>query len=283
MLKLKFLLVIGILAFTSLACGFSIGGEEPTEDIGPELTITAQALQLEELASQMTTEAQQTEEVTEAPTEEIVVVEPSPTEEVAEETETPEVESEFSQLEQVMRDEIQFLNDEGVLSTTEGEFIPFEDWEQEVAKINYVNWYATDYAPKSFVIRANTEWNSASDIANWDRSGCGFVFGEEDENNFHLAYLGLDGIVRLQRWVKGTQEFLAEEQYGDVDIPDGSAEVMLVVNGKNVTYYVNGEKVLSSPDNLLEPGTLSFTVLSGTNKDFGTRCKLTDVGLFIIE
>jgi hypothetical protein len=178
---------------------------------------------------------------------------------------------------------VQALYDEGVTPTTEGEFIAFEDWTEAVADMNTVNWWATDYEPATFVIQASSAWESASDSANWFNSGCGFLFVQQDDTNFHLIYLGLDGVVYYNRWIDGEQEVFAQNRYGSVGVPDGSADVLLAVDGNELAYYVNGEEVINTSDSRLRPGRLSFTVMSGTNKGFGTRYTLTDIGLFIIE
>ena len=58
---------------------------------------------------------------------------------------------------------------------------------------------------------------------------------------------------------------------------------MLVVNGMQISYYVNGDQVVSIADHILKEGDLNLTLLSGTNSGYGTRCKMTEIGLWIIE
>jgi hypothetical protein len=299
----KIFAFLAVIALVSLACEFSLFSEEatPTPDLGPQQTGTALAIAQAELENQKATmdaqfaaeSAQQTADaiaaqeaqetaaaIAQAQTQEAAEAEVPPTEEISEPA--PE-EDPFSALEATMREEMQQLYDDGILASTDGEFIPFQDFEESIAKINYVTWWATDFAPTSYAIRANAEWSSASDSANWFNSGCGFVYGLEDNRNFHLAYLALDGNVNLKRWVNGDQTFYAQDYYGSVDIPDGSAEITMVVQGQRTIFLVNGEEVSNQHDSLLKPGTLAFTVLSGTNAGFGTRCKLTDIGLMIFE
>lgn len=168
--------------------------------------------------------------------------------------------------------ELQELYEEGLISSPQGKFIALDDWTEAVAKINYVSLWPTGYKPDTFVIRANSSWESSSDTTNWFDSGCGFVFGEQDKYNFHLIYLGLDGNVHYSRWVDNNGEVIAEDHYGEVGIPDGSADILLAVDGRNFSFYIKGEPVINSSDTWLNPGALSFTIMSGTNKGFGTRC-----------
>lgn len=297
MINRRIWIAVGVLLFAATACRFgaSTDVEKREADEGLQLTVTAQALELELLAAESTAQAQHANETAQAVeeaaqeteeiegTEDVPRVEEEPEGVLEEEQVTSESDPELAAFEQLVNDELQLLMEEQVISSVEGNIIPFMDWSEEVAKINYVTWWASEYAPESFVIRASSEWESASDTANWFNSGCGFVFGQEDEGNFYLIHLGLDGFVYLKSWVDGKSEILIKEKFGTVDIPDGSADVLLSVEGKNVAYFINGRKVIDTTVNQLDPGTLSFTVLSGTNRGFGTRCSLTDIGLVLFE
>jgi len=175
------------------------------------------------------------------------------------------------------------LVDDDVLNNAEGEYYPLTDFDQSWAKLNYYKWWDTGYSPERYALQAKTWWNSASKSANWFSSGCGFVIGESDKDSHHLVYLGLDGFANLARVKNGKWKTVAKKRYGTLSTPEGEAEVMLVVLGKKVIFYVNDEKVLEVTDNLMEPGGLNLTLLSGTNKDYGTHCKMTDIGLWIFD
>ena len=54
--------------------------------------------------------------------------------------------------------------------------------------------------------------------------------------------------------------------------------MVLVVNEEKATVYIDGSKIgeaRSVP--ILDEGGLAFTVFSGTNKDYGTRCTFQNV------
>ena len=179
--------------------------------------------------------------------------------------------------------QIEKLYSDGLLDSKNGHFETLEDFDESWAQINWYQYRDTGYSPKEYVVQAHTWWSSASDKANWNVSGCGFVFGEHDNENHHLVYLGLDGYVYLARILGGKTTVLAQKRYGKLDIPEGQADVMLVVNGMQISYYVNGDQVVSIADHILKEGDLNLTLLSGTNSDYGTRCKMTEIGLWIIE
>ena len=184
---------------------------------------------------------------------------------------------------QPMYDLIQQLYGDGYLSRTNGTYFNLPDFDKSWAQIGWYQWYYTDHSPKSFVIRADASWDSASSTANWWTSGCGFVFREDGVENYYLAYLGLDGRVYFRRTVNGRQASLGNVYYGRVGTPDGQAQIMLVVEDANITFFVNGDKVHARQDQGLTSGNLALTLLSGINTDFGTRCKMVNIGLWELK
>ncbi len=282
---------IGILAITlaSLACQFGASTVEETDipDFSPQLTMTSQAGEIEKLRAQASADAQTAnEEQTSESTSEPEAQEGEESEgEVSVEPESQEAEpaADMSEMDDIMNTDLQFLIDQGVISGIMEEYIPFEDISREFAQINYFSWWPTDYEPTNFVIRSDVSWESASDTANWPFSGCGWVFGEKDKDNFHMAFLSMDGYGLLKKWVDGKEEVVVKQRYEDVDIPNGSAELLLSVQNDRAAFFVNGEEMYNIYDGNIDPGTLSFTVLSGTNKGFGTRCEWTNTGLMIFE
>ncbi len=188
-----------------------------------------------------------------------------------------------SDLEARTMDLVQSFADQGYLQSTSGTFHAIPDFNETWAQLNWYQWWPTGYAPKDFLITAHTAWESASDTADWWNSGCGFVFREESEDDHYLAYLGMDGRVRLSRLRSGNYAALGDNPYGELDIPRGEADVALLVEGRKVHYFVNGEHVLSRDDLQDTEGNLGLTLLSGTNKAFGTRCMMDDIALWEIQ
>jgi hypothetical protein len=182
-----------------------------------------------------------------------------------------------------MFDEIVELAAYDYISTDEGMFFTLEDFSESWAQINWYQWRPTYLFPTDFVVRADASWDSASDNANWFSSGCGFVFRETDVDNHYLVFLGLDGNVNFARSYRGDWKRLGSSYYGSVDIPEGSASIMLVVEGDSFTFFVNGERVRTQVDSALKEGDLGLTLLSGTNAGYGTRCTMENVELWIID
>lgn len=178
---------------------------------------------------------------------------------------------------------VQKLVDSGVLLSANGTFYALEDFDHTWAQLGWYQWWGTDHSPENFAIAAHAEMTSASDRANWPDAGCGFVFAEKDNKNHNLAYLSMDGYVQIYGIRNGSWRFLANKRYGNLPTPSSEADIALVVYNKRIIFFVNGQQVVSVIDKIMGSGDLNLTLLSGTNKDFGTRCRMTNIGLFIFK
>jgi hypothetical protein len=184
---------------------------------------------------------------------------------------------------ETMRGLVEQLAADGHLTKTEGTYYRLPDFYQSWAQIDWFQWWDTGYNPTDFVVRADMSWSSASDKANWWNSGCGFVFRSTSKDNLYMAHLALDGHVYLMRVAKGIPAQLGGGMYGKVGIPDGSAEMIVIVEGKSMTFLINGKRVLFRQDTANPAGALAFTLVSGTNVGYGTRCKITNVDLWDLD
>jgi hypothetical protein len=176
------------------------------------------------------------------------------------------------------------LENSGYLTSSAGKLVELNSYENEWAQLNWYTWRRVYFDLSNFVLRTNAKWEYASDIANWWDSGCGFVFREKDVDNHYLVHLDMDGIARLTRVKHGYHNRIgvSGDRYPVVK-PADSANLMLVAEGYDIRFFVNGLEMLYRQDMGHDSGDLGLTLLSGTNKDFGTRCSLTDVELWILD
>jgi len=187
-----------------------------------------------------------------------------------------------------MAAKVQKLHDDGYLSTTEGIYHQLVDFDESWAQLNYYNFWMTHLAPADFVIRTDAQWWSASENANWYASGCGFGFHAVDNDNHYVVYLAQGGRVVLQRVLKNQRMVLGISNNIPFNLQSDDAEIMMVVEGIRVTFFVDGEKVFHASDpiltsNALGVGSLTLTLVSGTNKGFGTRCKMTGTEVWYLR
>ncbi len=172
---------------------------------------------------------------------------------------------------------LQTLFDEGIIHSMDGEYFSIPDFDQSWAQLYWYQWYYTGFEPQNFVIRVDAAWESASNTANWADSGCGIIFSEEDVDNHHAVFLTMDGYVRTHKLMDNYYYGQQGGYCGPFEIPKDSAEMIVVVENQILTVLVNGEKVVQYEDVYIEQGNLGLSLASGTNKDFGTRCEMTNI------
>ena len=172
----------------------------------------------------------------------------------------------------------------GYLSSTKGEYHHLDDFSQDWAQINNYDLTETGFSPEYFLVAAHFEWQSA--IRNPDPSGCGFGFHKQG-NDTYLFFVDKE-TVWLGAWNGVTNRFTrigTTSGSGWVGLGNpGTADVALIVNQKKAYVLINDELTGSytlDTDWLTGPGDLAYTILSGTNKDYGTRCNMTKVDLWI--
>lgn len=198
-------------------------------------------------------------------------------------TATAEVEQKATAQAQSMLAIIDKLYADGIVTSKEGEYVRLKDFDESWAQINYYQWWETGYSADSFVIAADMEWSSASKNANWPTSGCGFVYGEVENPNHNISWAALDGYLYTQNVTNNDRKWLAFKKWGTPAIPEGQLHWMMVMFEKRLTFFVNDAQVISTYDGRYVPGDINYTLVSGTNAGYGTRCKIFNVDLFMFK
>ena len=178
--------------------------------------------------------------------------------------------------EEDFRDLVADLKANGTIPQGSGDFHFHEDYENEWAQINWYQW-ETFADATNFVVTADITWKSASNTPNYDNAGCGFVFRTQDTSNNLYAAVNMDGLVHFGGIRGGSWLNYGRYKYGPITTK-GKAKMVLVVNGDKATVYVDDSRIGEQRNlALLDEGGLAFSVWSGTNKGYGTRCTFQNV------
>jgi len=185
--------------------------------------------------------------------------------------------------------EVQSFVDLGYLNSTDGNFKEYEDFTYDWAQLGWYNWLPLGTTVEDFMITSHFRWWSA--YRNADDSGCGFVFAIQDDSSHYAVFLDRAKIIFLD----------ANSSYGSYSLPVGKtsgtgkvkfdnpfdhpveADFTLIVNGTSAYVLVDKELIgqYTLAQSRILKGQVGLTLLSGTNKDFGTRCEMTNTHLFI--
>ncbi len=241
-----FLSVLLLLVLTGLACGQSggISTSTPTEtatEAPPEATAT------------------NTPKPTSTP-------KPSPTPNIA----ATQKAEDFNSL-------LVEFKEKDYVTTTTGEFSELDPFKEDWAQLNWYNNYPPYIKAKDFVFSGHFNWSTAN--VQSDLSGCGVMFGVQENGDHYAVFLDKSRILFLMSRGGNTYNVGKTSGPGTVDfsIP-AEADFILSVKGQSVFVSVDGEvtEYTLSVDQT-SAGTFAFSILSGTNKDYGTRCEMTNM------
>lgn len=179
--------------------------------------------------------------------------------------------------------------DRGYLSKAEGAPYDLDDYSMEFAQINYLSdaWPTGYYEDvKDFVFMADLKWESA--IQNPEASGCGLYFRAQPNGDFYSVYLDFDRVVmggHVASMGPYVTRFGVTSGSGRVAFGNpAEAKFTLIMEGYKAYVLVNDEFIGSYTlysGKLLDPGSLAYFTKSGTNKDYGTRCQITNGSLWV--
>lgn len=243
---------ISALIFISLAC--STSAAQPTPTVTPEPTLTNTPVP--------------THTVTPSAT-------PRP-------TQTPNLAA--TQRAEELNAEIQSYFAKDYLRTTNGRVIELDDFSYEWAQLGWYNWLPLNESASDFFMSAHFKWDSAYQSP--DVSGCGFIFSIQENNDHYAVFLDRTKVFFLitDRTLGYSKPVTPTRGTARVDFDyPAEADFTLIVQDHYAFVLVDGEVVGEYTLAQSRPmeGKLGLSVLSGTNRGYGTRCEMTNLHLWI--
>jgi len=175
---------------------------------------------------------------------------------------------------------IQTFEEKGYVDSTHGSVYELSPFMEEWAQIGWFRWWPYEFAVSDLVFKANFKWSTAS--ATPDISGCGVIFGLQENEEYYAVFLDKSRILFLRKSGARVYEVGKTRGSGRVNFSNpAEADFALAVRDKNAYVSVNGEVTeytLSKGQST--QGNFAVTILSGTNRDYGTRCEMTDMMLW---
>lgn len=197
-------------------------------------------------------------------------------------TPTPDVPA--TQRAEVLDSEVQTYFDMGFLTTTDGSITELNDFSDDWAQLGWYNFLRLQESASDFFLSAHFRWNSA--FKNSDISGCGFIFSLQENDDHYAVFLDRSRVYFLitDLSLGYSKPITPTRGTGRVkfDYP-AEADFTLIVKDHSAYVLVDGAVVGEYTLAQSRPmqGNLGLTVLSGTNRDYGTRCEMTDLHLWL--
>lgn len=176
------------------------------------------------------------------------------------------------------------FEDEGLISSSDGGYIELDDFREEFAQIGWLRYWYFDDEFDQFVFNADIKWSTAMETS--DTSGCGIVFGVQEGgtyNDYYGVVLDKSRIYFTITKSKYYYELGKTRGTGRLDFGNpAEAEFTLLVSDDRAFVYVNdefiGEYTLSKDRDT--SGKFGYGIISGTNRDYGTRCEIRNARLW---
>jgi hypothetical protein len=178
---------------------------------------------------------------------------------------------------------VEKLANDGVIQSANGKSYKIPDFEDSWNKTDYNRWNYIDPSPADFVLRSNVSWNTTAVGGMAANSGCGFIFRENGPENYYLLYLGLNGRVYFYKMEEGKMKYIGKSPNYPIEAPQGSAELMLIVDKSKLLLFVDGDNLYDTKDDTFKNGKLGLTAVSGSAQSFGTKCKMENIELWAFE
>jgi len=178
--------------------------------------------------------------------------------------------------------EAQSYFDKGYLTTVSGKFKEFDDFKTEWAQLNWFRWWPLDQKAGDFFITAHFKWESA--FKNADTSGCGFIFDLTADSLYYAVFLDRTDVHFLTKTATGVRRLGKTRGTGTVNFDNpAEADFTVITKGAYVYVLVDGELIGEYTLSQSKPlhGDIALTVLSGTNKDYGTRCEMSNIHVWM--
>ena len=172
------------------------------------------------------------------------------------------------------------FKDKGYIDTTTGESTALDDFQQDWAQLGWYKWWTYDGQYENFVFSAHFKWSTAN--ATPEVSGCGVIFGLQENNDHYAVFLDKGQIKFLMG--RGSYVYNVGKTRGPGRTNFGNpaeADFAVIVKGQTAFVSVDGEvTTYTLSADQTSAGTFGLTVLSGTNRDYGTHCEMTNIVLW---
>ncbi len=179
------------------------------------------------------------------------------------------------------------LVSDGTVTYAKGDLFTPDDFEESWAQRNWYQWWYFGYDMANFVLMSHIEWKIPEDAV-WGIGGCGFVTRLKNKDNHLIIFLTPKGNAELGANTPSGVTYQGVH-WQNPEIPSyaniqpqltGSADFMIVAEKEFVSVYIDGVRFYQWFVALTSPGDIAYTIVSGTNKDFGINCKFTNTRIW---
>jgi hypothetical protein len=182
--------------------------------------------------------------------------------------------------------DIQAFKDKGYIPTTEGAYVKLGDFTDSASKLGYLFRFGAAIPDvDGFVYTGHLKVSTAMQTS--DTSACGIFFGYNQRGGFFAILLDKSRIytASVDSLTSPYSELGKTSGIGRVGFDSPFEADFIVAAYQNHAYVlVNGDFVgeYSIAEGKSIKGGLGYGIISGTNKDYGTRCEATNASIWLV-
>jgi hypothetical protein len=165
-----------------------------------------------------------------------------------------------------------------------GKYYTLDDYSNNGAKAKSLYRFPYDISPIEFLAITDVSWEHPTTNINKSTAGCGYSFyDDEDAGQIYYVLFTLDNYARLTQVRNNYWDGIAHVKDNSLNLasPNGSAQIMLVILENRVVFAVNGKIMIDQTVDWQSKGKFGYSLLSGTYKDYGTRCYYKNTVLLV--
>jgi hypothetical protein len=171
---------------------------------------------------------------------------------------------------------VKMLNMKERIDSTAGTFTTLPEKDMSLAMMGYSTREGFGINARDLLLQTDIAWSSGYERPDYASSGCGFYLRGLDGSTFIEIYAAMDGAVYVNAYRAGALVPLISLKYGTWSI-QGSGRLAVAADDKKITILWNDSILGTITDaTWMWSGDAGYTVHSGTNGDFGTRCIFTN-------
>lgn len=173
---------------------------------------------------------------------------------------------------------VQENHDAGYIPSLNGNYFQLDDYSDSYAERGFFRWQTIGADIRNFILTSHIIMSTANHLSY--RTACGFVFRVLPDNYADGVFIGQEGKAFYTR----NNYIFYTSSFGNVTNPM-EFDVVLVVFEKNIQFHVNDKLALEYEYEkfmTVYRGDIGFTVLSGSDEDYGSQCDFSNTQLWEI-
>lgn len=166
---------------------------------------------------------------------------------------------------------------------SKSEAVTIDDYRYDGARLLSLFSRGIDFQPEEFLIISKVKWEHTSPKITASSASCGFMFRNNDKDKSYFSVISADGNTRLinikeDHWLGVAHKKVRSQSF---NAQSDEVEFLMAVLPYRFVLAIDGEIIIDQNIEWDSTGYFGYSLISGTNRDYGTRCNFSDTVVFV--